>query len=131
MGDAVALVIVVFVGYVAGVSVDVEGKTADVEGKTVDVEGKTADVEGKAVDVEGKAAVLEELEGVDDVNALEDDGDCTVFATVVETSVDNFDAIPTHVCGSTAALEVISKVGVSPELSPAKSSSCMWQMPWL
>ena len=69
-------------------------------------------------EIEGKAIVLEELEGVTDVNISNDDGDCTVLVIVVEISVDNFDTVAIHVCWLTALLEVISNSG---ELFPFRS----------
>ena len=107
---------------------DEEEKEADGEGVGVVTtgvdEGEVADEEV----FEGEDEGFEDDEG-DETDAVTIDDDAEALEVAAALCVLRIEG--GHVCGSTASFEVRSKVGVLAKSSPDRSSSCIWQIPWV
>lgn len=139
-----------------GAAVDVCGAGAGmiVAAAVIDDDESVDDDGEKEEEVEEKAELEDEVELDDEIDAEDeseaedgedkegeavadnDDDACEgaddeVVAAGSEPPLSRVTADRPQVCGSTASFDVMRKVGVLPQSSPARSSSCMWQMPLL
>lgn len=96
-----------------------EGDVDDEDNGVGGDEVSDADEEGEDDTVSAvRASTVEEAAIVDDADAV-----------VLEPPPSEANALRPHVCGWTASFDVMLKVGVLEKSSPAKFSTCMWQMP--